>query len=130
MQTLLHHQYTEPIESLRGPLEDALLPVGEGAPDAAIPWFSAREPRFCWVHLLSMKEADTAGPRMRGHSGHHEGAQTRVLPGPSRGQLAGLNWLCSTAFRRALESPQNIPRVSYCFISAFIESSHSCFVAC
>lgn len=37
------------------------VPVGEGAPGAGILWFSAGESSFCWVHLLSMKEAGTAG---------------------------------------------------------------------
>lgn len=40
-------------------------PTKEGTPGAVIPWFSAGEPSFCWVHLLSIKEAGAAGIKRR-----------------------------------------------------------------
>ena len=53
-----------------------MVPVGEGAPGAGIPWFSAGEPSFCWVHLLSMKEAGAAGIKRR--AGTPQGLSTRA----------------------------------------------------
>lgn len=72
--TVIHHKF--PKKSFRRSIS---IPVGEGAPGADIPWFSASEPSFCWVHLLSMKGAGAAGLECRVRT--PLGVSTHARPG-------------------------------------------------
>lgn len=53
---------------LKFPLRDSVVfcpLLYEHTPGAGVLWFSAGEPSFCWVHLLSMKESGTTGIKRR-----------------------------------------------------------------
>lgn len=95
-------------------------PAGKVTQGASIPWFTAGESSFCWVHLLSMKAAETAGMRCK----------ARTLLGLKTWALLGLSWRQSLNQAFSLKEFVQISRYfTISLLTVLSLSVHACHLA-